>query len=73
MSAYKINKETTNVKTGAKPLSYSEVNPVKYVNEKIVYGPYENNKPFVKVILILNNKLLAKIFLINAFYFVKNY
>lgn len=49
LSVYDINKQTTTIKTGTKPISFTEIKPSKFSSEKIVYGPYENIKLLVKV------------------------
>lgn len=49
LSVYTLNKETTTIKLGVKPISFTEIKPTKFSTDKIVYGPYENTKPFAKV------------------------
>ncbi|KAI1726427.1 ribophorin I domain-containing protein [Ditylenchus destructor] len=49
LSAYIMDKETTNFKVGnTKPISFTELNPSKYATDKVTYGPYEKQKPFVQ-------------------------
>ncbi|KAI1732893.1 ribophorin I domain-containing protein [Ditylenchus destructor] len=49
LSAYAMEKETTNFKVGnTKPISFTELSPSKYATDKVTYGAYEKQKPFVQ-------------------------
>jgi len=46
-SPYSITKQTTTITTGTKNLeSFTKVKPSSQSDSKLVYGPYENVKPF---------------------------
>jgi len=46
-SVYPVEKESSSFKVGSpKPLSFTEHNPSKYGNDKVSYGPYENQKTY---------------------------
>lgn len=62
LSAYKIEKESSSFKTNTKPVSFTENVPTKYIGDKVLYGPYENQNPFTKVFFILFNHFECIIF-----------
>jgi len=49
ISAYHVESESTTFKVGkTKPISFTDINPVKHVSGQIVYGPYQNTPAYSK-------------------------